>query len=164
MSWVDENLVSGETVRYRARNSWNILLWPILYRPLRNATLGNSERDGRVTFLRILFWPIRFAIAFVIGLFLIPAAVVAYLNNERVVTSHRLICVNKGLVGREVLEINLQFIEGLSVDQGIFSRIAGKGTVVVGSGSGARDLELPDVPDPMEFRRQALAAIDARVG
>ncbi len=85
-------------------------------------------------------------------------------RSESVVTSHRLIHVDQGLIGREIFEINLQFVEGLSVKQGIFDRIANQGTVAIGSGSGNRDVEFYRVPDPMEFRRQALAAIDDRVG
>lgn len=83
-------------------------------------------------------------------------------RSEAVITSHRLIHLEQGLIGREIFEINLAYVEGLSIKQGVFDRIANQGTVQIGSGSGNRDIEFYRVPDPMEFRRQAMAAIDAR--
>ena len=87
-----------------------------------------------------------------------------YLGSESVVTSRRLIGVNKDLIGREVLEINLVAIESMQVKQGLFEKIGNEGTVLVGSASGAHDIEFMRVSSPMEFRRQALAAIDLRQG
>ena len=131
MSWVDDNLATGETVRHRFKHRWTGLIhWRFLI-PI----------FGQIGLLRTA---VRIA------------------RSEAVVTSHRLIHVDQGLIGREIFEINLAFIEGMAVKQGIFDRIANQGTVAIGSGSGSRDIEFYRVPDPMEFRRQALAAIDAR--
>lgn len=133
MSWVDENLASGEMVLHRFRPKGTILLHPRFLIPI----------FGWIGFARTL---------------------ISMMRSETVVTSHRLIHVDQGLIGREVLEINLHFVEGISVKQGVFDRIGGKGTVTIGSASGNRDIEFYHVPSPMEFRRQALAAIDARTG
>ncbi len=83
-------------------------------------------------------------------------------GDEAVLTSHRVIFVNKGLIGRDVQDLNLVNVENVAVKQGLLQRLFNRGTVIVGSASGSRDMEIPNVPDPMEFRRQALAAVDSR--
>lgn len=98
---------------------------------------------------------------------LVPGEAVLHRTNarggwEHVVTSHRLIAVKRKLIGRDVFEINLTNVESVTVQRDLFGRLSNQGTIIIGSGSGNRDLELPNVPDPMEFRRQALAAVDAR--
>ena len=98
---------------------------------------------------------------------LVPGETVLHRTNarggwEHVVTSRRLIAVRQKLIGRDILEINLTNVESVMVTRDIFGRLSDRGTIIIGSASGNRDLEFPNVPDPMEFRRQALAAIDAR--
>lgn len=89
-------------------------------------------------------------------------SIVGLQRSEAAITTHRLIYLDQGMIGRTVYEINLRFVEGLSVKQGVRDRIANKGDVAIGTGSGNRDMEFYSVPNPMEFRRQALAAIDRR--
>jgi len=89
-------------------------------------------------------------------------SIVGLQRSEAAITTHRLIYLDQGMIGRTVYEINLGFVEGLSVKQGVRDRIANKGDIAIGTGSGNRDLEFYSVPNPMEFRRQALAAIDRR--
>ena len=156
MSWVDDNLSTGETVIYRAKNSWSIILEPIWFKPWRVAfDIGPESK-----LFRILTIPIRFAIWVFIGLFSLPSAIAAFLGNERVVTSRRVVGVNKGLIGREIVQIDLIDVEGLSVNQGFWDNIFNRGLLSIEGPS--YDLELPNVPNPMEFRRQTLAAVDAR--
>ena len=83
-------------------------------------------------------------------------------SDELVVTSRRLIYVDQRILGREVFEINLSAVENVQVQQGMLQRMLNSGTVLIGSASGNRDFEVQGVKDPMEFRRQALAAVDAR--
>ncbi len=131
MSWVDDNLIPGETVLYRSKHKWTLLLhWRFI--------------------IPVFGW---------IGLL---RSIVSLQRSESVITSRRLIHVDQGLIGREVLEINLSFVEGMSVKQGIWDRISNKGDIAIGSSSGNRDMEFYSVPNPMEFRRQALAAMDVR--
>ena len=156
MSWIDDNLTPGETVIYRAKNSWVIVLEPIWFKPWRVAFGIGSESK----LFRILTIPIRFAIWVIIGLFSLPSAIAAFQGNERVVTSDRVIGVNKGLIRRETVDINLNAVESVSVKQSIWDKIFNRGVLSVEGPS--YDLELPDVPNPMEFQRQIMAAVDAR--
>ena len=155
MSWVDDNLMPGETVLYRAKNPVNIILEPILFKPLEAGFVIGSEN----TLWRILTIPIRFLFWLIIGLFFLPSAVAAYRKNERVVTSQRLIGVNAGLISRQVLEVRLTSVMSLEVEQGVIDRLSNKGDIVLQAGP--TTFTLVKVPNPMEFRHQALAAIAA---
>jgi len=145
----------GETVLYRAKNSVNIILEPILFKPLARAFEIGSEN----TLWRILTIPIRLLLWLIIGLLLLPSAVAAYRKKERVITSQRLIGVNAGLIRRQVLEVRLTSVMSLEVEQSVIDRISNKGDVVLKAGP--TTFTLDQVPNPMEFRRQALAAIAA---
>ena len=135
MSWADDNLlVPGETVIYRSKPK----TWPAL-----------------------LNW--RTLIP-VIGQIRLVLLLISAKDTEHLVTSRRLIGVNGGLFKPEVLEINLAAVENVQASQGASGAFTGQGNISIGSGSGSRDLELMRVQNPMEFRRQALAAVDARQG
>lgn len=81
-------------------------------------------------------------------------------GDEVAITSRRLIYVDQGIFGRDVVEINLANVENVQVRQSLMERFLNTGKVFVGSSSGNRDFEINGVPDPMEFRRQGYAAID----
>lgn len=110
-------------------------------------------------------WTFLFQLPFlfpVIGQVRFLLMIVYILRSEVTITSRRLICVEQGLIRRDIDEINLANVEGLSVRQGVFDRIANKGKVEIGTGSGNREIVFDRVPNPMEFRRQAVAAIAER--
>ena len=77
-------------------------------------------------------------------------------RDEAAITSHRVIYVNKGIIGHDILELSLTSVENVTVKQTLFQRLFNRGTIIVGSASGIRDLEISNVPDPIEFRRQAI--------
>lgn len=156
MSWVDDNLTPGETVIYRAKNSWSVILEPIWFKPWRVAFGIGSENK----LFRILTIPLRFLIWVFIGLFSLPSAIAAFQGNERVVTSDRVIAVNKGLIRRETMDIDLNDVESVFIKQGLWDKVFNRGILSVESAT--HGLELYDVPNPMEFQRQVLAAVDTR--
>lgn len=153
MSWVDDNLGAGEEVLYRGKNSIIILLWPILLMPLHAAFDLRTEAG----IWRVITIPIRFLIWAVIGVFYLPSAIASFVGSEAVVTTHRVIGTNKGLLTRKVFEINLSNVESLQVRQSIFERIVNKGEITFYGAS--HDLVFPDMPNPAEFRRQTMAAV-----
>ena len=158
MSWVDDNLSPGEEVRYRGKNSIIILLWPILLMPLHAAFDLRTEAG----LWRVITIPIRFLIWAVIGVFYLPSAIASFVGSEAVVTTHRVIGTNKGLLTRKVLELDLASVESLHVNQSIFERIVNKGEITFYGSS--HDMIFPNVPNPTEFRRQTLGAIAGRMG
>lgn len=151
MSYIEDNLMSGEQVIHRARVHWGIFVGPaiLLFPGLIIAILVGAEMGGGAF------------IAFVILLvFAIPMirAVITYLTTEFGVTSRRVI-VKRGLISRRTLELNHNRIEGLSVNQGWIARIFNAGTIVV-NGTGGTSQGVPFISSPMDFRRNALETID----
>ena len=135
MSWADENLlVPGETVLHRSKPK----IWPAL-----------------------LNWRILIPVLGQIGL---VTGLISARHTEHLITSRRLICVNGGLFSPEVAEINLAAVESIQVRRGVGGAFTGQGSILIGSGSGNRDMEFIRVQDPMDFRRRALVAIDDRQG
>ena len=157
MSYVDDNLMSGEQVVHRARVHWGIFVGPgiLLFIGLIiaisvGAAIGGA--GGAIAALVILI------------LFSIPMlnAVITYLTTELAVTSRRVIA-KWGFVRRETRELNHRQVESLEVNQGIVARmfnagnvsVRGSGGTFVGGKNGIRYIS-----NPMEFRRNALETID----
>jgi len=138
MSYVDQNLMTGEQVVYRAKLHWVIFISPALLLILgliffaANGTLG-----GIVTGLGI------------IGL------IIAYLNvstSEFAVTNKRVI-IKVGIIKRNSLDTVLKKVESITVNQPIIGRMFGYGSIVV-SGSGGTPQPFHKIANPLEFRKQ----------
>ena len=152
MSYVDDNLLSGEQVVHRARLHWGIFVGPAILAfvglIIFLAAAGAGGGGGAVAgFFALLIFSIPLLLA-----------VITYLTSEFAVTTRRVI-VKRGFIRRRTLELNHNRIEGLSVSQGILARIFGAGTIVV-NGTGGTRQGVPFISSPMEFRRNALETID----
>ena len=154
MSYVDNNLMTGEQVLHRAKLHWGIFVFPaiLLFIGLIIAiSAGAGVGGGGGAFLALV----------VLLLFAIPIllALKRYLTTEFAVTSRRVI-VKVGFIKRVTLELNHNRVEGLEVHQGVIPRIFNAGTIVV-NGTGQSRQYIPFIAQPMEFRRNALEIIDA---
>lgn len=98
------------------------------------------------------------------GLGLIPLAI-GWINlktTELAVTERRVIA-KFGLVSRETIEIKVERIESLQVNQSVMGRLLGFGTIVF-SGAGTPQLTVPNIKDPLAFRRAVVGAQEAGAG
>lgn len=68
------------------------------------------------------------------------------------VTNKRII-IKTGIISRKTFEMNLNKIETVNVDQSIFGRMFGFGTITVIGTGGTRE-EFPDIAKPTEFRKK----------
>ncbi|PCI00254.1 MAG: hypothetical protein COB76_03865 [Alphaproteobacteria bacterium] len=85
------------------------------------------------------------------GIFSFTSMMVRKATTEICITTDRLI-LKKGVVARHVDEINVDRIEGVNVIQGVVGRIANYGLVIV-RGMGVGEVTLPQIADPISFRR-----------
>jgi len=144
MSYVDSNLMTGETVVYRSKTHWFLFVPSILILAIG---VSLSMLDGSA-FGNILL---------LVGGIMLVRSIMEYISTEFAVTTKRIIA-KKGLIRRSTVELNHSKVESLNVDQGIFGRIFGYGTVVVnGAGQGTG---IAHISSPMEFRKQAHETID----
>jgi uncharacterized membrane protein YdbT with pleckstrin-like domain len=144
MSYVDKNLIPGETVVYRGHLSRLPYWWLVL--------------------------PVAGAIAAAVYNQLVPAAIVVGVgvvmwawitmrlrSTEFAVTSRRVV-IKVGALQRKTVEMMLGQIEGVTVDQGITGRIFNFGSItVIGSGGTRESFE--HMVAPLEFRRQVQAQL-----
>lgn len=157
MSYVDQNLIAGETVLRRTKLHWGILLWPsgIITLPVSFVFLlcfvgGIVSREGAMIVVGVLFFLVDAAL---FGNVYVYRAV-----SEFAITNKRVI-IKLGIVSRRTSEMFLNKIESIVVMQGLLGRVMGYGTVVV-KGTGGTPERFKHVPNPLEFRRQVQEQID----
>lgn len=95
---------------------------------------------------------------FPFGLFLLIKAWVQKFTTELAVTSKRVVA-KTGLIRRNTIELNHSKVESFNVDQSILGRIFGFGTIII-NGTGGGKTPIPNIDSPLEFRREAMQAID----
>lgn len=91
-----------------------------------------------------------------IGMFICGFAMFAHMmliraTTEIAVTTERVV-YKRGLISRDIGEINIDRIEGVAVHQGVLGRIFGYGRILI-RGMGVGEVLLPTIAEPIEFRR-----------
>ena len=158
MSYLDDHLLSGERIVYRARLHW-IIFGAAIAVVLLGVVVG--------IFLEIMdsgYWYVGAAIAGV-GLLIAIGPVIRYVSSEFAVTDKRVLA-KIGFIERESDETLLSKIEAISVDQGVLGRVLGYGTVTI-TGTGGTQEPFAMISHPLELRRQIqnqVVAIDERRG
>lgn len=132
MSYIDDSLVPGETVLHRARISW----W---------------SQSGLLV-LGVLL------LVVVVGLFFLFAAWLRVHSTELAITNKRVIA-KFGFIKRDTVEINLGKVEAVRVEQGFWGRVLNFGTILI-TGTGGSLEPIPDIADPLVFRRKFMEATD----
>ncbi|HEY4999543.1 MAG TPA: PH domain-containing protein [Usitatibacter sp.] len=130
MSYIDDSLVEGETLIHRARVSWWSQLGFVLL--------------GIVT------------LVVGVGLIFLVIAWIRVRSTEVAITNRRVI-FKTGLVTRRTVEINLEKVESLRVEQGLWGRLLNFGSIYM-SGTGASVAPFHDIADPLVFRRKFMEA------
>ena len=156
MSYLDDHLLAGERVVYRARVHWSIFATAIVVIAL-GVVLAIVLRVYQPA-----YWYAGAALAG-IGLLLAIAPAIHYASSEFAVTDKRVVA-KLGFIERESLETLLSKIEAIGVDQGIGGRMLGYGTITI-TGTGGTEESFPRIADPLEFRRQIqsqVVALDER--
>ena len=143
MSYVENNLMTGENIIYNTKLHWYIFIWPIIW-----------------LLLTLLFIPFGLvAIIFLILSILTGiSSLINYLTSEFYITDKRVI-VKVGFIKRSSIEILLRKIEGIQVQQGIMGRVFGFGSIVITGTGGTKD-PFHKISDPLKFRIKAQEQIE----
>ncbi len=152
MSYVDDHLMPGERVVYRARQHWIIFGWSIL---LLTAAVAWLIVCGQVREVE-RFWPVAIVPA-ALGLILGLAPLIKYLTSEYAITDKRVL-IKVGLVQRRSLEALLSKVEAIGVEQGLMDRVIGRGTITITGTGGTREM-FDNIADPLEFRKQVQSQV-----
>jgi uncharacterized membrane protein YdbT with pleckstrin-like domain len=127
VSYIEQSLSAGERVEGLFKLHWiawaPMVMWIVLGIP----TLGLTWLIALYEFLRLKFL-------------------------EQGVTNKRVI-LKRGIISRKTEEMKLTSIETVEIEQGIFGRIFGFGTVKI-TGRGISDIAFKGIGDPMSVKRQ----------
>ena len=111
---------------------------------------NNLIKDEHVEFETTYHWIIFCNLRAIFTLFIAP--MLDRYTDEFAVTNRRVI-VKTGLISRRTLEMNLNKIESVNVDQSIFGRMLGYGTITIIGTGGTRE-SFPDISNPLKFRKK----------
>lgn len=134
MSYIEQALAPGETVRASARLHW--VLW--------------LRAWAALLILGIL----------IIGIVIFVRQVIFNLTTEIAATDRRLIR-KLGFLERRVTDIGLANIESVNIDQDLWGTLLGYGRISI-HGTGDQYFVTPLIADPVSFRREIEAAMPQR--
>lgn len=162
LSYVENNLVAGETLRYQTRHHWIVLLGPLVVSALLGGTgtgflvgsiaskagHGQSSTSAGIS-------PGGMAI---VGLLLLLAAIgtlaygMAKRNATEMAVTNKRVLIKTGMASRKTLDLMLSRVESIGVEETVAGRVLGYGTVIV-RGTGGTPEAFVMIAHPQEFRR-----------
>jgi uncharacterized membrane protein YdbT with pleckstrin-like domain len=162
MSYIEQNLSSGENVLYQTRLHWVVMIAPFCGAVVV-AAVGIGLLIGALPTFSEQGSNSGTLAAVGVVLFVVAAVIVAVAfwrrsKTEMAVTNRRVL-VKVGLVSHASIEIMLAKIESIRVEQSVTGRILGFGTIVV-RGTGGTPEPFLKIAHPLEFRRQVQEQID----
>ena len=169
MGYVDRNLVPGETLLYRTRHHWLVLMGPffgglLLLVPgiaLMAEAIATRDSAGLV----VGSATISPKVMVVSGVVLVVAAIiifsygVAKRNATEMAVTNRRVLIKTGMTSRRTLDLMLSRVESIGVEETAAGRVLGYGSVVV-RGTGGTPEPFLMIAHPQEFRR----AVQEQIG
>lgn len=144
MAYIDDNLLPGEQVVYRAT------LHPIVFAPAVGVVLLGIV-------ISLAWSQIVGLIVGVIGVVMGAVALIRYISTEFAVTNRRVI-IKVGALGRQSLDVELNRVEGIDVEQSPLGRLFDYGTIGV-RGVGGTEETFPGIAAPLDFRKHVQAVL-----
>jgi uncharacterized membrane protein YdbT with pleckstrin-like domain len=150
MSYIDKNLLGGESIIYRTRLHWKVYLLPlfvvlVVFVPLAVWALATDRKPLAL-------------IPFSAALVLLTGAHLYRVSSQFAVTNKRVI-VKVGMLSTRSIELLLPKIEALAVSQSLMGRMLGYGEIVV-TGSGGTRETFSSIQSPLKFRQAVQAATE----
>jgi len=169
MGYVDRNLVPGETLLYRTRHHWLVLMGPffgglLLLVPgiaLMAEAIATRDSAG----LAVGSATISPKVMVVSGVVLAAAAVITFSygvakrNATEMAVTNRRVLIKTGMTSRRTLDLMLSRVESIGVEETAAGRMLGYGSVVV-RGTGGTPEPFLMIAHPQEFRR----AVQEQIG
>jgi uncharacterized membrane protein YdbT with pleckstrin-like domain len=138
MGYIEKNLMEGERVIAKANLHWIVFLSPILV--------------GLIVLLFVI--SSGSGMLLILGLIYLAWAYMFFSSSEFGVTNRRVIA-KWGVISRHSVEMNLDKVEGVSINEGVIGSRLGYGTVIV-NGTGGSHEAFPSIANPLVFRKQIL--------
>ena len=162
MSYVESNLVPGETVIYQTRLHWIVMLGHVVLGCLLFGSgafllyYASSQTALDSTTLHIMEGGGIALLVF--GVVVILVGMMRRNATEMAVTNRRVV-IKTGLASRKTIEMLLSKVESIEVSETAFGRMLGYGSIVV-IGTGGTPEPFHKVAHPLEFRSQVQQQIE----
>lgn len=171
MSYVDRNLVPGETLLYQTRHHWIVLLVPTIIALVLGApgvallieAVMTRDSNG-VTLGSSTISPQGMAISGGIILFIALVIVlygIAKRNATEMAVTNKRVLIKTGIASRRSLDMMLSTVESIGVEETVLGRMMGYGTVIV-RGTGGTPETFLVIAHPQDFRRNVQEQIGVR--
>jgi len=144
MSYIKDNLMKDEKIITDGKVHWFIFIPSIVF--LLIGLIVPSE-----------IFLVKF-ILITASIIMLIKAFFAFISTELAVTTKRVIA-KFGFIKRDTIELNHTKVESFNVNQGVFGRIFGFGTITI-NGTGGVKTPIPSIINPMDFRRKAIEQIE----
>ncbi|MGA8366105.1 MAG: PH domain-containing protein [Candidatus Acidiferrales bacterium] len=152
MGYIEKNLVPGETVVYKTRLHWIVMIWLLLEGVLLGAIGLAMCIGGYVEKGAPAGWIVAGLLCLVVAGALIAAGMIRRRATEIAVSNKRVL-IKRGLVSQRSIEVLLPKVESISVNESAFGRMLGYGDVIL-RGTGGTFETFTRIAHPDEFRRQ----------
>jgi uncharacterized membrane protein YdbT with pleckstrin-like domain len=154
MRYVQRVLQPGETVVYATKLHW-IIYWRAILLLIICIILAGAAwymADNSNVSLAVGIAAVIFAILALSSAF---RAFISWATTELAVTDRRVI-YKTGLIARHTVEMNRRQVESVDVDQSIFGRMIGYGTIII-RGTGGSLEPMRRIDNPLTFRNYITA-------
>jgi uncharacterized membrane protein YdbT with pleckstrin-like domain len=162
MSYVEKSLVPGETLLYETRHHWMVLIGPavlgFVFGVLAAGLLieAIAAKNGAGLAARASSTEIEAMMIFGVFLLVVCIVLVAYgiakRNATEMAVTNKRVLIKTGLGSRRTLDLMLSRVESIGVEETVFGRMLGYGSVVV-RGTGGTPEPFLMIAHPQEFRR-----------
>jgi uncharacterized membrane protein YdbT with pleckstrin-like domain len=146
MSYVEKNLISGETLVYRTGVHWCVLFWPVVIAILLAAGAVACLTQKGPSFL-------YGGAALLVAAIVVLAIAIVKRNATEIAVTNRRVIIKTGVASRRSLEIMLPKVESIGIDEPFMGRMLGYGSVVI-HGTGGTPEAFHIIAHPNEFRKQ----------
>lgn len=150
MGYVTNNLMPDERVLHVGKIHWFVFVSGTVMLLIAIGLFRADLEGGMVQVFGVIL--------FILAMINLINAFIFKISTELAITSKRVIA-KVGFISRSTIELNHKKVESFIVDQSIFGRIFGFGTIVV-CGTGGGKTPIPNIDNPLEFRRQAMKVAD----
>jgi len=151
MNYINKNLLAGEKVIHKANIHWFIFVpgCLLLLLGISILTINIPGYIGLILGVTVI----------IIAFHRLLQASITIFTTELATTSKRVIA-KFGVIRHTTIELNHNKVESLNVEQGLWGRIFGFGTIII-NGTGGGKTPIQHIDSPLEFRSHTTNAISA---
>jgi uncharacterized membrane protein YdbT with pleckstrin-like domain len=162
MSYAEKSMVPGETLLYQTRHHWMVLIGPVVMSFVFGVLAGGllieaiAAKNGKGVAASASSTGVEGMVVFGVFLLVIAIVMLAYgiakRNATEMAVTNKRVLIKTGMGSRRTLDLMLSRVESIGVEETVFGRMLGYGSVIV-RGTGGTPEPFLMIAHPQEFRR-----------